>query len=271
MRKIDTLVVTPTLGTREASLRKTIEMVEKVGGHRVNHVLVAPISVCDDLRAKFPKLEVIDEPENCKSIYTALNYAISASVDKYKYYTYINDDDYWLPNFHFLFDVLDKEEHIDVVYAKTQFVDEKSNIIGSQTSWPFYQLFDNLLQANIVLFTQQATLLRSEWFIKMAGFDEQYKLVADTDFWLRIINSGAKLKFVNQVCAAYMIQDGQLSANSTLQSTEHTKLLKLHNLEKINLSVLLIKVAFRIFNFRIYFNRIINRQKIKPSLARKSY
>lgn len=269
MSKQDTLVVTPTLGTRNDSLKRTVDAVAKIGGLRVKHVLTAPLNKCEELKTVFPKLEVIPEPEGCRSIYTALNYAINNYIKEFKYFTYINDDDYWLPDFQILFEALDNDDSVDVAYGRTSFVDDKNIFIGEQTSAPFYKSFGSLLRSNIVLFTQQATLIKGEWFIKLKGFDEGYKLIADTDFWFRAVSLGASFKYVRNVCAAYTIQDSQLSSNSTLQSTEHIELLRKNNISDNRIKSIFVHILFRLYNSQIYIKRFLKGGTLNSSSRRR--
>lgn len=260
MNKPDILVVTATLGNR-STLEKTIQSVSDIGTDRVFHVVIAPESKYNYLQNKFPHVKVIIEPETCNGIYSALNFALRKYALDYKYLTYINDDDYWLPNYGELIDVLDKNHDFDAVYGKVCYVNANDKVIGLQTSSSRYKAFGALLSQNIILFTQQATLMRSELFLKIGGFDESFKLVADTNFWLQAIKSDAKFSYKNLICAGYMIQQGQLSSDEKLQNEEHVRLSS-----KINFKYTLIpffeKYLFRISNFKNYFKRILKNKKI---------
>lgn len=250
----DTLIVTATLGGR-LSLTDTVESVAKYGGARVEHIIITPKSTFQNLRDQFPNHQVLCEPEGCRGIYQALNYVFKNYGREYKYLGFINDDDLWTSGYPVLFDILDKNLGIDVAYGRVQFVDEMGVPIGEQTSFPFYKFFPTLLTKNIILFTQQATLMRSKIYFAENGFDEAYKLIADTKFWLSAITNRAKLKATRKICAKYMIQSGQLSSNKELQRKEHKELIKMiarPNSVKTISAVLL----FRLYNLRIYIERI---------------
>ena len=260
---MDTLVVTATLGDRE-SLKRTVNSVKEVGRERVKHVIICPLRNCKSVEKRFPDLTVIPEPENCKGIYPALNYGLKKYAKDYKYLTYINDDDYWLPDYKKLFNILDKEQDVDVAYAKTKFVNEENIIIGEQTSTSRYKAFKVLLSQNIVLFTQQATLMKSDLFIKLGGYDESFKLIADSKFWVEAIDAGAKFRYINTCCAAYMIQEGQLSSNKELQNKEHLRLFE-STIQPNILSRYIDIFIFRILNLNIYLKRIFNKGSFKSS------
>ncbi|MDR3651551.1 MAG: glycosyltransferase [Paludibacter sp.] len=254
MQITDTLVVTATLGNR-VSLSRTIETVKDIGGKRVKHIIVAPISMCNFIKSTHPYVEILPEPQNTKGIYSALNFALLTFAKDYKYMTYINDDDYWNSDFSKLFAELDDNPNADVVYGRVNYVDESGKIIGEQTSSPRFKAFKALLSENIVLFTQQATLFRTQLFLKLNGFNENYMLVADTDFWLRAIEANTNFKYINQICASYTIQAGQLSSNEILQNEEHRRLMS--NVKTNTAIAFIEKILFRITNMRIYFKRFI--------------
>lgn len=250
----DTLVVTATLGNR-STLKRTVESVKAIGGERVTHVIVAPESTCEKIKSDYPHLVVIPEPASCRGIYAALNFGLKSFAKDFKNLTYINDDDFWLPDFKALFETMDLNPDVDVVYGKTRYVDSDGKLIGEQTSSPRYQDFANLLHKNVILFTQQATLTRSDLFLKQGGFDESYKLVADTKFWMDAIYAKAKFLYVNKVCAGYTLQDGQLSSNKDLQMTEHERLIS-ENKKPGPIEIIGNVIHFRIWNMRIYVKRI---------------
>ena len=256
MNKPDTLIITPTLGMRD-SLYRTIESVQKYGGTRVKHMLVAPVSVHENLKIKFPNIEIIAEPLQCKSIYSALDYSFKKYANNFKYIGYINDDDYWLLGFRQLFRTLETCSDVGVVYGRVNFVDDNNNIIYSQVSSPFYKAFSKLLLSKIVMFTQQATLMRVSTYFIIGGFDTTYQLVADTKFWVQAIEHGIKFKYINEICAAYTLQANQLSANDTLQNSEHKRLK--NELPNFNKFVIFYeKIIFRSLNSLKYIKRLIN-------------
>lgn len=251
----DILVITATLGARD-SLKRTVSSVAEHGGQRVKHIITCPRKEINNLKTVFPHLEIVAEPENKKGIYPALNSAIKRFATKYKYVTYINDDDYWLPGFKKLITTMDENEQLDAVYAKTLFVNENNNKIGEQTSSPRYKSFKVLLKKKIVLFTQQATLIKSELFYKIGGFDESYKLIADSKFWVKAIDLNATFSYVNCLAAAYTIQQDQLSSNKTTQNKEYIRLFQEKQFNKIDEYEIMSESAlFRLRNLLNYIKR----------------
>ena len=264
INKADTLIVTPTLGNRSTLIR-TVDSIKKIGGDRVKHVLITPADRIEKLKVQFPELEIISEPLDCIGIYQALNFAILKLAKDYKYLSYLNDDDFWLPNFKYIFQEMDKHSEIDIVYGRVKFIDDQAKVIGEQASTGQYKAFGNLLKYNVVLFTQQATLIRSNVFYEIGGFDNSYKLIADTKFWLNAVNHKKKFKYINVVCAAYMFQKHQLSSDNSLQMKEHKRLL--HDIPKTNfVNTFIDLLLYRCFNVRIYLTRILHWREFKKKL-----
>jgi len=260
MMTADTLIVTASLGNRH-TIKRTIKTINNIGASRIKHIIIAPKHACNVIQNEYPEIKVISEPANCAGIYPALNHAFKKYAKDYKYLTFINDDDFWLPDFTELFKILDKNHDVDVVYGRVRYVDVNGDFIGEQTSSPRYKAFKALLSKNIVLFTQQATLMKSELFFKLNGFDESFKLVADTHFWLKAIESNSKFYYINRICAAYTIQKGQLSSDGDLQNEEHS-CLGLAEFYRYSLIPLFEKWLFRITNFRIYIYRFFKYKRI---------
>ncbi len=252
--KADILVLTPTLGSRK-SLEKTIASVKSVGAERVKHIIITPQKEVNNLKTKFPELEVLAEPDNLKGIYPALNYGFNKYGRDYKYLTFINDDDYWLPDFKKLFNELDIDKALDFVYGKICFIDENETIIKQQASSDQFYSFLSLFCSHIVLFTQQATLLRSELFFQIGGFSEDFKLVSDSKLWIDLSLLKPRFKYISTVCAAYMIQESQLSSNKLLQVQEEIKLLEMY--QQINFwRRISDKIIFRLTNVVLYLQRL---------------
>ena len=246
------LVLTPTLGTR-STLDLTIKNVRRYGQEICHHVLVAPENVISRLKEKY-HIDILQESADKKGIYSALNHGFNALMDDYDYLTFINDDDYWLPDFSSLIDTIVTDVW-DMVYARTCFVDEKGDFLSEQTSCPWFSWFGGLLKRKgIVMLTQQATIIKTSLFRQLAGFDTSYKLVAETKFWLEAsMIPELKVKYLDKVVAAYCIQEGQLSSDANLQQAENERLLnEFPNLQRASLSQYL---TYRFCNWRIYFRR----------------
>lgn len=247
-------MVTATLGQR-STLQRTVASVKDIGGHEVDHVVVAPKDKCAEIRSTYSQIRVIEEPDEVRGIFGVLNYALKTLGSNYDFMTFINDDDFWLIDYKLLIDKI-KEGNVDVVYGQVKYFDEDDHLLGAQTSSPFYKSFGNLLCHEIILMTQQAMIFRSEMFFKLGGFNTDFKLIADTELWLRAITQGYTFKHLGKFCAGYTIQESQLSSDLGLQQKEHKKLIE--SIQNSPYPMRLIDVLiYRAYNIRIYFRRIL--------------
>lgn len=259
MKKI--LVITATLGNR-ATIKRTIESVRNVGGDNVRHIIVCPENVIPVLKEEYgDTVEYLAEPKGKKGIYAALNHGFRTYGHDYQYLTFINDDDYWLPEYALLIKAMLEDERLDMVYGRTRYVDEWNHTIGSQTSCSRFSDFAKLLHRKIVMLTQQATLIKSELYFKVGGFDESFKLVSDSKFWAQLSVLGIKYKYINKECAAYMIQDSQLSSDHDLQAKESSVYLR--DFPCSRFSSFVSAVRFRMENIPLYVRRIVKKRTLK--------
>ena len=248
------LVITPTLGNRE-TLSKTIESVREIGGNLVKHVIVTPQSQIPFIKKSFGDIECLSEQEGKKGIYAALNHGFKTYGRDYDYLTFINDDDYWLPDFKLLINTI--EEGYDFVYGKVNYIlENKNGVIKPMACSNQFKEFIPLLYHNIILFTQQATLIKSDLYFELGGFSEDFKLVSDTKFWADLSLLDVKYKYISKPCAAYIYQNGQLSSNTELQTFEHNKMLEqLPNYSLLKRYMTVFK--FRLNNIFVYISRYL--------------
>lgn len=251
MEKIKILVVTATLGKRE-SLNKTISSVKSIKYDNIKHIIITPEECIKDISNKYD-IECIPEDKRRKGIYGALNHAFFTLAKDYDYITFLNDDDYWLPNFKLIIERA--QEGYDFIYGKVNFILEKdNNKISPMACSNQFKDFIPLLHNNIVLLTQQATLIKTELFFKLNGFNENYKLVSDTLFWAQLSMLKIKFSYIPKACAAYLIQEGQLSSNKELQKMETLSILRsLPQCSKY--SIIKASIIFRIKNIKVYLKK----------------
>ncbi len=252
----DILVVTPTLGNRP-TLKATVDAVLAIGADRVHHVIVAPAAKFDAVRAIIgDDIQLEAEPDGCHGIYPALNHVFRKFGHDYKYLTFINDDDYWLPAFSKLIAVADG--NLDFVYGKVCYgVDDDTLSMACSSR---FRDFIPLLFSNIVLFTQQSTLLKSDFFFQIGGFDESFRLAADSLFWARLSQLHLRHKYISLPCAMYTIQAGQLSSDGETSKKEHERLFSMLP-RPSSFRVFSAKLLFRFANMEVYLKRIFFKKK----------
>lgn len=249
------LVITPTLGNRN-TLAKTIESVRTIGGSLVKHIIVAPERQIPFIKETFGDIECLPEQEGKKGIYAALNHGFKTYGRDYDYLTFINDDDYWLPDFKLLINTI--EEGYDFVYGKVNYIlENKNGVFKPMACSNQFKDFIPLLHSKVVLFTQQATLIKSKLYFQLGGFSEEFKLVSDTKFWGDLSLLDIKYKYIPKPCAAYVIQEGQLSSNKELQRRE--KNIMIQSFPRVSRSKKYIALLrFRFNNLFVYVQRLFN-------------
>lgn len=251
--KAKILVITPTLGNRN-TLAKTIESVREIGGDMVKHIIVAPEQQISFIKETFGDIECLPEQEGKKGIYAALNHGFYTYGKDYEYLTFINDDDYWLPDFKLLINTI--EEGYDFVYGKVNYIlENKNGEIKPMACSNQFTDFIPLLHHKIILFTQQATLIKSKLYFQLGGFSEEFKLVSDTKFWADLSMLNVKYKYIPKPCAAYIHQDGKLS-NKELQTLETIRMVEQMPKSPF-LKRYLAVLKFRITNSFVYINRYL--------------
>ncbi len=249
----DILVLTATLGERR-SLEETIRSVREIGGSNVTHIIISPEHAMQNIKDRYPDVECVAEPKDADGIYAVLNYGFRTFGKDYKYLCFLNDDDKWLPEYRTLIDAVASDDSLDLVYARASYVNEYGVKIGSQPCTSNFSKFIPLLKAGIVLMTQQATLIKSELFFRIGGFDESYRLVADTKFWAQVSLEDIKYRYINKECATYMIHSGQLSSDHDCQRNEHTRVLKEVGSGRNDI---LAPIMFRMANIPLYCKRLL--------------
>lgn len=250
---VDILVVTPTLGSR-SSVSQTIETVQLVGGSRVFHCIVGPLARIMWIQSMYPHIHLLDD-RGCNGIYSALNFAISSFSQKYQYFAYINDDDYWLPGFKELVSRLDTSSSLSLIYGRTRFVTSNGRYIKTISSFPYPRCFKSLMKFNVPIFTQQSVLCRLSDLIELGGFDEMYRILADSELFLRWIESGRKVASASVVCSCYCFEGDRLSNDRSSASSDLVRLQGMHALT-ISLSDLLVLMAFRLYNTLGYLSNV---------------
>lgn len=195
--------------------------------------------------------------ENSKGFYGALNHCFYTYGREYDYFTFINDDDYWLPDFAKLIRLVKEHPGLDMVYAKTLYVDENNNVIKRQACSNQFYRFNDLFHENVILLTQQTTLVKKDFFFKVGGFDDSYKLIADTKFWIQASLMKPKFRYIKSFVSCYTLHESQLSSDKELQKKEHERLQ--HEFPSNNLFLRKFSLlCYRLLNLNIYTKRLFN-------------
>ena len=103
-------------------------------------------------------------------------------------------------------------------------LDENNNVIKRQACSNQFYRFNDLFHENVILLTQQTTLVKKNFFFKVGGFDDSYKLIADTKFWIQASLMKPKFRYIKSFVSCYTLHESQLSSDKELQKKEHERL-----------------------------------------------
>lgn len=152
---------------------------------------------------------------NDSGMYDAINQGFAKCTGDV--FAYINTDDFYLPAaFETVMDLFRKDTELDLVY-------------GNWVSWHPKKRFIEFLPvrfyspdevAQFANLPQPAVFFRSRVFEEFKGFDCSYSLVADNDFFSKIIVSGKKYKFVDEYIAVQTLHEGNLLNGQGAESVD---------------------------------------------------
>jgi len=252
MNKI--LILTPTLGIRP-TLTRTIQSVREIGKNKVRHIIIAPQDKIAQLQEDFPNTEFIAETGRAKGIYPQLNDGFFKYGKNYDYLGWLNDDDWWLPNFNKLIEAVETKSNLDFVYGNSACV-KNGKIISEIPTLRWFNLYYILHLAGISMLSQHSTLLKADRFFEIGGLSEKYKLVSDGKLWIDLCRLKLKFLYINSACSVYSLDSGRLSADISLLKKENYLLSKEY--PNVNPVIkILAKIFFRAVNAPIYIKRIM--------------
>ena len=144
----------------------------------------------------------ISEPD--KGIYDAMNKGIKSASGEW--INFMNSGDTFYSN-----TILNDIFHnsfipFDVIYGNTNYVYSYGNIIRKA---------GNVTSNNYMPFTHQSSFVKTS-LLKSLGFDYQYKICADRDFFHKIFLDKKKFKNINLTISNYEAEEGISSINANM-------------------------------------------------------
>ena len=201
------LVVTPTLGV-SPFLDETVMSVAAVGAG-VRHIFVCPSSVSGELRRRFGGVEVL--AEDAPGLYVAINRGLTVPGD-WEAWTWLNDDDRWVPDgVCRAMALLEREPAVEVVYGRVAFIGPTGGYLAEMPIETLPSRLAALHAAGVAALTQQGTLVRRSVLDRIGALDVSYRLVADFDYWIRLLLAGVRFACVDTPVAEFRVHAGQLS------------------------------------------------------------
>jgi glycosyltransferase involved in cell wall biosynthesis len=248
------LIIIPTLGRRE-SLRETVLSALKFSD-QARIVIVTPASKVREIALKFPEIEILPEPGCVKSLYGAINHALEACTG-WSWFSYINDDDYYLNDFKFLILEFRKRGELGVIYGDVMSTNQRREYICRFPRACFRPLADLSAKCGIAPFTQQGVIFSRIVYDKLGGFDTDFKLVADFHYLCRILAGGIPVSYVSGPVACFCITPNQLSGDvGMIQRETAATVVSVFGREKGRVAKAIVKLVFLTLNLRSYWQRI---------------
>lgn len=249
------LIITPTLN-RSPYLGETIASVRSYAPE-VEHILSAPSSEIEVLRARYPTLRVVADKGREGGMYGAINAGIEAAESDWEWFTYINDDDVLYQGFsNMLLKHLSHPKPEDFGYGIVQHIDQQSLPIYTISVCPWPRCLKYFFSTQMSPISQQGMLIKRTAMETVGLLDSSFKYAGDREYWCRLLTSGARFKFHNEEVAGFRICDGQLSQDITQFSAERSQIKEMYFKSPNRITFALIKLAFRLYNLPKYAHRI---------------
>lgn len=241
------LVITPTLGCSVYLDRAVASITRFADGAR--HVIVAPEAAVEGLGNRFPDSIVMAEMPGSDGVYPAIAYALEKHSKGRTWFTWVNDDDLLEAGFEQLCARASNQHGCDIIYGKVRFIDTTDRSMFFVPQARYESLLRACVRTGQVPFTQQGTLIRVSAFNRVGGFQKGFRLSADTDFFLKLLQPGAGALYVDALVASYRLHVDQLSSNEFQQSQEHALIAQRIGLNGSHLRKLTTRAWFLLANW----------------------
>jgi len=160
------------------------------------------------------------------NMYRAINAGLR-QIDS-EWVTYLNSDDIVYPQSYARLVARGQEQRASLVYGDCDFVDSEGRFLFMVKSPPPRRV-PGMVRLSTHFsgrlgFKQPATIYRRSAFQELEGFDERYRLIADYDFFFRlVISDHAIAKLQRPTVAAFRLHGSQLSRREQTSLTEELK------------------------------------------------
>ena len=183
-------IVTPSLN-REEFLRRAIDSVANQSYPHVEHIVVdggssdGSVQLLEEAAARHG-VRWVSEPD--RGMYHAINKGMAMANGEIL--AYLNSDDLYFPwSVETAVAALEAHPETDVVYGDLAHVDPWTGRGGLRLYPPFRLGY--LVRSAFI--GQPTAFWRRQVSVELGGFDEQFRFVADCDFWMR---AGRRFRFL---------------------------------------------------------------------------
>jgi len=176
--------------------------------------------------------------------------------------TYLNSDDAVYPQSYARLVARGDQEHASLVYGDCDFVDYEGRFLFLVKSPPPSGLPGMIrlspLFGGRVGFAQPAAIYRKSSFQELKGFDEQFRLIADYDFFFRLVVSGCPVaRLARPPVAAFRYHALQMSNREATNLQQELQLFRSTKRVKASPGDWLDVLSWRLRNSPTYVSRIM--------------
>jgi glycosyltransferase involved in cell wall biosynthesis len=246
----------------EKFIEDTINSVRKQTYNSIEHIIIDGNSIDNtvDIINKYDhiqnyKLKWISEKDN--GMYEAINKGIKMSNGDYL--AFLNSDDIYFSEFIIerVVNFFSKNKNVDWIFSDFYNINENNEIIFKYKI-PKYN-WKHLACSSWSYITHPTTFFKKNIFDKYL-FNENYKMAADYEFFLKIGNE-FECKKTDFVISKFRIHSNALtSKNEELNKVEMGEIKKENNLYKIkfySIIKLYFWIKYKIYNYPVYFKKIL--------------
>ncbi len=192
------------------------------------------------------------------NMYQAINLGLR-QMDM-EWIAYMNSDDLVYPQSYARLLALGEQQKADAVYGDVDFVDYEGRFLFV-VKVPSPSHLTGMFRRGLMGFQPAAAIFRRSVFEELGGFDEQFRLIADYDFFYRMNASGYKLaKAEGPAVAAFRVHPSQLSTRQAANMKDELKSFrKARNVRTSPLDLLDV-FSWRLQNTPIYLWRLMKQR-----------
>lgn len=195
-------------------------------GHE--RIVVCQAGSAEEEVARYQKAEIIITTPDVPTIGKAWNMAYKAATQKYVT-TANTDDTFYTGTLDTCTDILDRYKKVGLVFFK---VDLKN---GGNVIRPWERIkVDTGILADTSVIKQRSIvgpmpLWRRSYLEKIGGFDEDFIVACDWEYWIRMLEAGAGFYYINESLGCYHKREDSLEwRNKGKLPQEHRRIKELH-------------------------------------------
>lgn len=182
----------------------------------------------EEVVARYQKAEIVITTKDIPTIGAAWNLAYRAATQKYV--TTANTDDMFYPGtLDTCTDILDRYKKVGLVFFR---VDVKKDA-GDARPWERYREGTGIVANPDILKLRSIVgpmpVWRRSYLEKIGGFDEEFIVASDWEYWIRMLESGAQFYYINESLGCYHKREDSLEwRNKNKVSAEQKRIKEMH-------------------------------------------